>query len=53
VFPTRFEHGHGDQLVAREGVFHHLAVALFEDVQRLHDVRVQHEVRQREQAGDA
>ena len=52
-FPARRQQGHGDEPVGRQGVFEHFPVALFENVQRLHDVRKQDQIRQRKQPGFA
>lgn len=49
VLPTRLQHHQRNELVAFQRIGEQLAVARLEDVQPLHHVREEHEVRQREE----
>src|SRR5947199_10667175 len=40
-FPTGLQQSHGDELIPRQGIAHHLSVAGLENVQRQHHVRKQ------------
>ena len=47
LFPLRLEQGHPNQVIAVQGIARHLPVAWFKDVQGLHGMRKQHQIRQR------